>query len=238
MHSDLLKPIQWLRRITDTVIVGVSGGKDSVAVLDLCAAANMTIHAYTLEIVPDLRLKNEYFAMLERRYGITIQRYPHPERVQCFREGRYCNPVPDLVQFNFRDVWEKARADFGVYWLATGEKKVDSLERRAQLSAWGAVQPARGRAFPLAEWKERDVYDYLQRRAVPLAPEYRYFGHSLATPLEGRVLAILKEHYPDDYEKVCRDFPFAEASLVRHDGRVARGERIHGRNAKKRPRAV
>lgn len=214
-EPDRWKPVQWLRELTDTVLVGLSGGKDSVAALDVCHRHGIKCVAYFMYQVKGLRYQHEYLDELTRRYNLTIYEYPHPDRVQFLRDGYYCIRQEQLPPISFREVWEAARVDSGVEWIVTGEKKVDSLERRAQMSAWGAVQPARRRAFPLAEWRHSEVYDYLQHHRIPLAPEYEALGESVNFLLKGRNLAWLAERYPDDYEKVLKDFPMAEASRMR-----------------------
>jgi 3'-phosphoadenosine 5'-phosphosulfate sulfotransferase (PAPS reductase)/FAD synthetase len=212
--------IYWLSKTTKEVILGLSGGKDSVACLDLCHRYGIKVRPYFLYIVRGMAVWEEYVEQLAKAYDLGPVLYlPTPDRIYYYKYGHYCAPTPSLKLIDFRDVWEAARQHFGVRWLATGEKKIDSLERRAQLVSWGSVQPARYRAFPVAEWNHQQVKEYITARGVPLNPQYHIFGRSLRSPFEADTILTLREHFPDDYAKLCRDFPFANAAAVRAESR-------------------
>lgn len=221
---DPFEAIFWLSKLTREVIVGVSGGKDSVATLDLCVSAGLKVHCYAMYMVPDLSFQVSYRDYLRDRYKLDeFWVIPHPDRARFYNIGEYCLPCPDMPVHTFRDVWEAARVRFGCRWIATGEKKNDSLERRAQMSSWGAVQPARSRGFPLCEWSDKMVKDHLAKRGIPLAPDYEMFGSSLANPMAPEFLRPIKEKYPEDYERIVKDFPMAPAGLLRQEARERAG---------------
>lgn len=224
--------IHFLSKVTGEVILGLSGGKDSVAVLDLCHRYGLKVRPYFLYIVRGLAVWEEYVEALAKAYDLGPVLYlPTPDRITYLKYGTYCAPTPSLKEIDFRDIWEKARQHYGMRWLATGEKKIDSLERRAQIVSWGVVQPARYRAFPVAEWNHQQVKEYLTVRGVPLNPQYRIFGRSLRSPFEADTILTLREHFPDDYAKICRDFPFAHAAAVRAEARGHRPLSLSGDSA-------
>lgn len=222
--TERLAATRWLSKLTDRCVVGVSGGKDSVAVCDLLHGAGVRLSGFFLYAVPGLSFQQRYLDYLRRRYDMEIVEWPHPDLPLRLLGGRYCTALPSMPQVSFREVWDAARARFGTGWVATGEKRCDSLQRRAMLSAWGEVQVARRRAFPLANWSHRDVYAYLKHRRVMLPPDYALFGHSMADPLRSDDLSAIQATYPEDYERICRLHPFAGAGVVRHGRRVARAE--------------
>jgi 3'-phosphoadenosine 5'-phosphosulfate sulfotransferase (PAPS reductase)/FAD synthetase len=230
------QPIHWLSKTTKEVVLGLSGGKDSVACLDLCHRYGIKVYPYFLYIVRGMAVWEEYVEELAKAYDLGPVLYlPTPDRILYYKIGEYCAPTPSLQLINFRDIWERARAHYGIKWLVTGEKKLDSLERRAQISSWGSVQPARYRAFPLADWSHQQVKEYLSERGVPLNPQYRIFGRSLRSPFEADTILTLRDHFPDDYAKLCRDFPFANAAAVRAESRGHKALPVSGDTAQPNP---
>lgn len=78
----LLQPVQTAAVLTDSVIVGFSGGKDSVVSLDLCARYFKRVEAYFMYYVPGLSFQERMLEWAENRYGISIYRLPHFELSQ------------------------------------------------------------------------------------------------------------------------------------------------------------
>lgn len=76
--SILFQPIKTARCVSDTVMVGFSGGKDSICALDLCCRYFGTVHAYFMYLVPGLSFQEAQLRWYEQRYGLQIHRVPHP----------------------------------------------------------------------------------------------------------------------------------------------------------------
>ena len=85
----LLQPIQTVAALTDSVIVGFSGGKDSVVTLDLCMKHFSRVEAYFLYYVPGLSFNERMLTWAEHHYGLTIYRLPHFELAQFLRYGSF-----------------------------------------------------------------------------------------------------------------------------------------------------
>ena len=221
VDAEAVATIALLRKLTDTCIVGVSLGKDSLAVLDLVMThrpAFRAVHTYFLYLVAGLEFQERTLRYLQARYGIHVQRLPHFCLSPMLRRGNYRpqdavgRRAPALPPAEAEDA---LRGRFDCRWLVTGYKRVDSLERNAMLSRTGPVDVRRGRCHPLLTWTHGHVYDYLRRRRIPLPPDYRAlkesFGH-----LSGPELFWLRENYPDDYARVIAAFPYAEALTFRY----------------------
>jgi phosphoadenosine phosphosulfate reductase len=76
--SILFQPIKTARCISDNVIVGFSGGKDSICALDLCCRYFGTVHAYFMYLVPGLSFQEAQLRWYEQRHNLKIHRVPHP----------------------------------------------------------------------------------------------------------------------------------------------------------------
>lgn len=175
--------------------VGVSGGKDSIVLLDLCRRyiPNARLACFFQYIVPELGFQERYLAYLERRYSVDILRLPHWMLSTMYRNS--------VLRFGSKESWEcpkltivdienDVRARSGVWYIATGQKKSDSLQRRGMISANGAIDEKTGRAMPLAEWTNRTVYAYIRRYNIPLPPDYSMFGHSMRASRRRRSYSV------------------------------------------------
>ena len=212
----MLDVLRRLREVTPEVIVGLSRGKDSLVLLDLCREHFERVECYCMTLVPGISFVEDYLGYLERRYSITVHRTPHWWLSRAYREAAYRPLRVDVPLVTIRDVEESQRERTGIDWHATGQKACDSLQRRGMLSACGGIDPKARVGYPLAWWTDRQVYSHLRRRNVPLPPDYRLFGGSFSCQLDGRTLSLLQEHYPEDYARVLEVFPFAEAAVWRY----------------------
>lgn len=198
------------------VLVGVSGGKDSIVTLDLARKYAASVRGFFMYCVPGLGFQNRYLDYLSRRYEIEIDRVPHPIRSRWLRQGTYrLAPDRQAPILSFADVYEQLRAETGSEWIVAGEKKRDSLQRRGMLTKSGGFDEKRLWICPLSDWSNRQVYCYLKERGIPLPPDYRL---SLTTSFGGlyhEELSAIKERYPDDWKKILQEHPFLEAIFAR-----------------------
>jgi phosphoadenosine phosphosulfate reductase len=222
-----------------SVIVGISGGKDSLATLSLCAEhfSIENVRGYFMYLCPGLSFQENYLAYLERRFApLRIHRIPHFGLAQLFRSGtfRYLRndaiAVPALKPRHYDAYLRKLT---GLHWIATGEKAIDSVERNAMIRHAGGIDPKRGRIWPLAYWSHSTVYNYLKTRQIPLPPEYSLNvgnqtggrrgaqGHSFGN-LWYQSVVWIRDKYPDDYEKIVRSFPFLPGQVLRWQERERR----------------
>lgn len=216
MASDLFDPIRTQAKITQEVLVGFSGGKDSCVTLDLCTRHFTRVVAFFMYQVPGMSFQEKTLRIYEQRYGLEIIRLPHFETSNFLRYGTYRTPDYDVPVVSVRDVYDYLRDKTGIYWIAAGERIADSIVRRAMIKQTGSIDAKRGRFFPLAYWTKRDVTEYMRVRRLYLGEDSRKFGFSFRD-ISGATLLTVKQNWPDDYEKVKKIYPLCEAAVMREE---------------------
>jgi phosphoadenosine phosphosulfate reductase len=218
------------QRGIDSVIVGVSGGMDSVVTLDLCKQYFKTLRCYFMYVVPGIGFQERYLQFLERRYEVEIERIPHFLLSDILRGAALrhtTEATSNLRKAKSTDVDAYLRKKFGIHWIAVGEKASDSLERNTQIVQHGGILEKRGRILPLAYWTHAQVQGFMSRNRIPFPPDYnlnnlvkdpnlkRRRGASFGSLIGMREIGLIAEKYPEDYEKIRKFFPFVDVQLVR-----------------------
>lgn len=214
--SILFQPIKTAACVNDTVIVGFSGGKDSICALDLCCRYFKTVHVYFMYLVPGLSFQEAQLRWYEQRYGLQIHRVPHPMLSTWLRWGVFRKENFAIPEISFADVTHYLRVHFDAYWFAGGERIADSIVRRAMMKRSGSIDTTRGRFYPLAHWKKSDVVNYIKQKRLKMAPEYPVLGYSFRS-LDPQDMVKIRQFYPEDFERIKRLFPFVEAGCVKYE---------------------
>lgn len=212
--ESLLSAIKRQAMLTDQVIVSYSGGKDSAVTLDLCARYLKTVHVFFMYQVPNLSFQETVLKWAENRYGVEIYRIPHFELSDFYRNGVYCKPDPTIQRVAVSDIYAHVRQAFDCHWIAAGERAKDSIVRNAMIKRSGSIDEKRGRFYPLAYWSKAAVVRYIAANKLMVSPESKVLGHSFRS-LDAKDVIAVKEHYPDDYEKIVQAFPEIGAALAR-----------------------
>lgn len=214
------------------VLVGVSGGKDSVVTLALACKYAKSVRGYFLYAFPDLDIQQKYLRYLSNRFGVEIVQAMHPLRSGWLNRGTYRRaPDPSVPMLSYREVYARLREQTGLDWIAVGEKQCDSLQRNGMLKKNGGFDEKRKWICPLATWTHRHVYSYLKLHSLPLSPEYQFakqYGHVTSIGmLTVSEMKLMRNHFPNDFEKIKAEFPFIEALFIR-ERITARGKQVSG----------
>jgi phosphoadenosine phosphosulfate reductase len=203
------------------VLVGLSGGKDSLATLDLCMQAFDRVEAYFMYMVEGVAIAEAPMVAAAHRYGIKVHRFPHWLLGRFIKNAVYMphrGSTSDWPNTKMTDIELAARDASGIALLAYGHRMDESLERRGMLHSFAGYNRAQRRVYPLWNWSKRDVVAYLRGRRIPV-PEMKLRG---IDPTDPACMQLLREKYPDDYAKVLQVFPFAGAQFAREDYMKAR----------------
>lgn len=216
MSTVLYDPLKTMSNITDSVIVGFSGGKDSIVTLDLCMRYFKHVQPYFLYLVPNLAFQEHMLEWYENKYNTKIIRLPHFEVSNFLRYGTFRNYDFSVPIVSVSDLYSYLRGETGITWISAGERIDDSIVRHAMIKNSSAIDTKRGRFYPVAYWKKREVLHYIKRKRLYLPADSRKFGFSFRS-LEGSQLAFIKEQYPDDYQKIKSFYPFCGAAVRRFE---------------------
>ena len=216
MSNLLFDPIKTQAKITDTVLVGFSTGKDSIVTLDLCFKYFKTVIPFFMYIAPNLEFQERTLRKYERRYNTEIIRLPHFEVSNFMKYGSFRNADPNVSIIEINDIYYYVRQLTGITWIAAGERIADSLVRRAMIKHSGSIDRKRGRFYPISNWKKRDVVAYIKKNKLYLPKDSQELGFSFKS-LAGCELSVIKKIYPDDYKKILRLYPLAGAAVERFE---------------------
>ena len=213
-NSHLFDPVKVQSTISDSVLVGFSGGKDSAACLDLCFRYFKNVKPYFMYLVPGLEFQERTLAYYEDRYKTEFLRVPHFMLSDFLRYGTYRMPDLDVPMIKTVELYNYLREISGFYWIAAGERVSDSIVRRAMIKQSSSVDVKRGRFYPLAYWNVNHVRSYNKQRRLPLSLENKVMGHSFRS-LMYEDLKDIKEHFPNDYDRIKSMFPLVDVELKR-----------------------
>ena len=216
MSTALFDPIKAQAKITDDVIVAFSGGKESCVVLDLCFRYFKKVTPFFMYICPDLSFQERTLEWYEKKYQTEIIRIPHMDVSEFFHYGSFRIPDESFPIVSINDIYHYVRLESDTWWIAAGERIADSIVRRAMIKKSSSIDVQRGRIYPVANWKKKDVIQYIKFHKLYLGQDSKKLGFSFKS-LWGKELFMLKQYFPDDYQKILRLYPFAEAGVKRYE---------------------
>lgn len=210
--EDSLKILQELAEKSEVGLVGYSGGKDSLVLLDLACRVFKKVKCYHLYFVPGLHHIERQLDFACDRFGVEIEQYPHFTMVDALRRGIYCDKAHDeLPKYGLDDIYQKAMHDAGTSFVMTGARAADSPTRRRFMGAHRGMRSHI--VYPIAGWHKYDVLGYLKLRNIPIPNTSK--SASTGVDLSAKSLDWLHKTYPEDFEKLLEYFPYAEAAIWR-----------------------
>jgi phosphoadenosine phosphosulfate reductase len=220
--SDSLKQLEALRDAhTDSILVGYSGGKDSLVTMDLCCRVFRKVAAFYMYCVPGLPHIERQIEYARSRWGVTVLQFPDFRTVFGLKEGAYCDSVKafdSIKDFGLREAYGYAMEASGIRHIAVGMKDSDGLRRRqffanirdGSQELWTRVH------FPIKKWRKKDVVDYLHIQKIPLPASIKG-AVTTGVGLDHDSICWLHDTHPEDFRIFSKWFPYAEAEVKRRD---------------------
>lgn len=207
--------IQGIAAETDEVMLMHSlSGKDSIALLDLCAPHFKRIVCVYMYIIPDLDHIKPYHAYAASKYPNTEwAQVPHYGLYSYIKSGYMgIERNPNQRLWKLADIIDRMRERTGVEWCCLGFKQTDSLNRLLMLRSYKdgkeSVCRAGKKFYPLSTYSNKDVLEYISRQHLKTPEAYGGGGQSCGCDISDyHYLKYLSQHYPSDLEKIYTKFP-------------------------------
>lgn len=216
MSTVLFDIIKAQSKITDSTIVAFSGGKESVVVMDMCFNYFKKVKPFFMYICPELSFQEKTIEWYEKKYQTEIERIPHMDVSEFFHYGSFRQADYSFPIVSINDIYHYMRTEYNIWWISAGERIDDSIIRRAMIKNSSSIDVKRGRFYPVAYWNKKEILKYIKYHNLYLGQDSKKLGFSFKS-LEGKELAMLKQHFPDDYKKVLKLYPFAAAGVKRYE---------------------
>jgi len=152
--KETLRELERLSLAHVRVAVGFSGGKDSLAVLDLATKHFKEVVPYFYYFVPGLRHEESKLEVAAARYGLTVRKYPSAGGLDALREGLFCDvhaELEQLPQMSRRTLYSWIKADTSATLMMTGDKKSDGPFRRRRMGAMARTGLWDDLVFPIRD---------------------------------------------------------------------------------------
>lgn len=211
-----------VRQKTDRAILFYSCGKDSEVLLDLMAPHFKEIVCVFMYFVKGLDHIDNYLRAVKARYSnVAILQVPHWTLTRVLRCGLYCIPNPNVKLLSLKDVDESVRMKTGISYSFYGMKQSDGMNRCLMLRGYeNEAISNTNKVYPLSKWKKSDVMAYIKAKKLPEPISYNK-NKSQGLTFLPEVFDYLRQHYPQDLEKIYKVFPLSRNILLRYDAEKA-----------------
>lgn len=197
------------------IIVGLSGGKDSLVLCQLFKLARIRPIYFHMYFMPNLRIEHDLIAYPSARFDICqddIYQYPSEHFLKCFKYGFYTWSASELK----RGVIDIRRKQLFAMiskqhrsCICTGVKKADGIQMQRLLERNNGIG-----IYPLEDWTTADVFAFLQAHKIELPPLTLKGCRGVGITDEG--ILFMSKHYPDDLERIESIFPFVKAIAYKY----------------------
>ena len=210
--------IDTVRQQTDRILLFYSAGKDSIAMLDLCAPKFTEVVCIFMYFVPNLEHQQRFIRFSEKRYpNVRFIQVPHWSLTYVLRSGIFCEPRP-VKLLKLTNINASLRLQTSTEFSFFGMKQSDSLNRRLMLRGYDqqAICTQSGNVYPLSHWRQADVIRYIKQNKLPEPVRYS-IQKSNGLTFNAEVFKWLRENHPADLVKIYETFPLSRKILIDYD---------------------
>jgi len=220
-YEEAMMIIDNVRQKTDSIIIMLSLGKDSLVCLDLCYHKFKRIVCVFMYFVKDLEHIQRWIDWTKAKYpNIEFVQIPHWTLTYVLRAGLYSVPQPNIKLMTLKDVIKSLRLQYDIHYVCLGMKKADGLNRNVMLKTYAKNNyENKGLFYPLATWNQREILSYMKHRRLPQPVRYSLAASS-GIGFNKACFMWLMDNCPQDLAKILVTFPFAERILFEHERKL------------------
>lgn len=216
----------------DTALVSFSAGKDAIS-MTLGMLESGLFSKYLLVyyyLVPGLSFVDRYIRYFEEKTGLAVQQVPNPTFYKMRASAALQTPKmaealkavqvsgDGYLTYTIDSMFKAIKKYYQIEsaYCAVGIKKADGYTRRVALNK-SVINEKSKKYYPMAEWTIEDIRTQLKRFSIDLPEEYPLFRGISFDGFAPRFLGPIKQHFPEDYRRICEYFPETESILYRKE---------------------
>lgn len=213
---DTSQELTALAKKHDRALVGFSGGKDSIIVLDLAVRHFNEVVAFHMANIPSAPTLEKDLKARCAQYNVPLFFIPHWTFVEALKNGVFCDEREEILNMpwlSLRDCYDWAKGIAGADIILHGKKKADSLWAKRSILAmkdWKDIH------YPIVEWNKQDVLSYIKMRGIKL-PQQNNKSNTFGYDLSSDNVCWIHDNIPEDYEAFKKWFPYVGAIVARRD---------------------
>ena len=211
------KSISIVRSQTDSAILFLSLGKDSLVLLDLIYPYFDRIVCVFMYFVQGLDHIEKWIRWVKAKYPkVEIMQVPHWNLTYILRGGVYSVPNQNIKLLKLADVVETVRLKTGLRYTFLGMKKADGMNRNLMLKGYEQENCIHdGMVYPLAEWNQREILAYMKQHGLPEPVRYGLTA-SNGVGFNKDCFLWMEKYSPQDLKKIYDVFPMSRRILWEH----------------------
>ena len=215
-----------IAELTDTVILGFSRGKDSVAAALWLKEFFPKLILFHKDGCPGMPMVERSLQYYEDVLGFPIERciasswFEYVASLQCqLIEDEDAIDDMELQQYMYEgdDMVAIMRAKYRAptAWMAWGLSFKDNPIRRLRWNLRDGLIESSRVLYPCFDWTKSDVLQAIESAGVKLPEDYHYGNRSFNDIVNPRHFARMREQSPEDFEAIKLQFPLIEAMIAR-----------------------
>jgi hypothetical protein len=200
-----------------SILVGLSG-KDSFCTLDIASEHFERIACFHMYYVRGLECYERPLQVMCERYHVKLCHVPHFDLCRMLKHAVLRPHIAEFDHFpqiKKSDCERLARKRSGISWIAYGERLSDCFARRLFWRKLDGIYEQGQRCTFIVDWLDRDVAGYCVAKKFPAPCRFGAdAGRTSEFALTPKILGWLKTNHPDDFDRVLRVFPGAQAQIM------------------------